>query len=365
MEFVHGLTWSELLDGIREREIDLLPAVWKAPERESYLTYTQPYHQSPTVLVVRRGVRGLRTLDDLRGRRLAVVKGYVVASRLPESHPEIELVEVSSPIDALLAVEQGMADAYTDELAVVNYACRTQLIRGVEAVGQIGTDSASQVDPLHLAARSDWPELVRLLDKAMDSVTSAEYAALVDRWFAAPAEIDTRSEWSFLAVAGAVCAVLAFVLIVLWLMSRLGRTRILQGPSILTGKAAKLGLMGGFLTIVIVGAWFSLERLESMARDAHAETLRSVVGSTRESLNVWFIAKSEQVELLVSDPAFSALTERLLEVPRDRESLLASRAAGRAPGAPRERCRGRRQPGLRHHRSRSRPDRVATRPRPR
>ncbi len=324
LEFVHGLTWAELLDGVREREIDLLPAVWKTRERESYLTFTQPYHQSPTVLVVRRGVRGLRTYDDLRGRRLAVVKGYVVASLIPESHPEIELVEVSSPIDALLAVEQGTADAYSDELAVVNYACRTQLIRGVEAVGQVGTGNASKGAPLHLAARSDWPELARLLDKAMDAVSSAEHAALVDRWFAAPPEPDTDPSWSYPAVAGVVGAVLLFVLLVLWGMARLGRSHLLRGQSVLAGKAAKLGLMGGFLTIVIVGAWFSLVRLETMARADRAELLRSAVGSTRESLSVWFAAKSDQVELLVRDPAVRALTERLLEVPRDRGSLLAS-----------------------------------------
>ncbi len=324
LEYVHGLTWNELLESTRRREIDLLPAIWKTGERESFLAYSRPYHQSPTVLIVRRGVRGLRTLDDMQGRRLAVVKGYAIASLLPESHPEIELVEVSSPIDALLAVEQGTADACTEELAVVNYVCRTQLIRGVEAIGLAGNEGVTQGEPLHLAARGDWPELARLLDKAMDSVTSAEYAELVDRWLAAPVAADTRTEWSLLAVAGIVGGAVALLLLVLWLVSRFGWVRTLLGHTIPHGTVAKLGLTGGFLTVVIVGAWFSLARLESMARDDLAESLRTVVGSTRESLNVWFSAESRHTELLVTDPQFAKLTERLLEVPRDRTSLLAS-----------------------------------------
>ena len=111
------------------------------------------------MLVVRRGVRNLRSLDDLKGRRLAVVKGYVTASIVRESHPEIQIVEFSSPIDALLAVEQGTADAYTDELAVVNYVRRKQLIEGLDAVGLVGYEGVVQGEPLHLAARGDWREI--------------------------------------------------------------------------------------------------------------------------------------------------------------------------------------------------------------
>ena len=326
LEYVHGPTWEKLLEGLRTREIDLLPAIWKTTEREAFAEYTQPYHQSPTVLVVRRGVRGLRTFDDLEGRRLAVVKDYAIASIVAERHPGIELVEVSSPIDGLLAVEQGTADAYSDELAVVNYVRRTQLIHGVDAVGLVGNEDLAQGAPLHLAARGDWPELARLLDKAMASVTSSEYGALVDRWFAAPVAEGESTAWGPLQVAIIVLGVLAVVSLLLWILTRLGRTRSLTAPSILQGKAAKLGLMAAFLTIVITGSWYGLDRLERMARDDLAEQLQVVVGSTRESLNVWFAGERRQMELLVADPKFVQLAERLLEVPRDPASLKASAA---------------------------------------
>ncbi len=48
-----GLTWEQVLAGVKAKEIDLLPAVGRTLERENYLNYTEPYMNFPNVVFVR------------------------------------------------------------------------------------------------------------------------------------------------------------------------------------------------------------------------------------------------------------------------------------------------------------------------
>ena len=45
VKVITGPSWSELVEMIRRREIDVLPAIYYSKEREAYLHYTEPYEQ--------------------------------------------------------------------------------------------------------------------------------------------------------------------------------------------------------------------------------------------------------------------------------------------------------------------------------
>ena len=126
-------------------------------------------------------------------------------------------------IDALLAVANGDADAFSDELAVVNYIRKKQLIEGLDTVGF--DDGKKMGEPLHLAVRGDWPELARLMDKAMDATGSAEYAELEHRWFAAPGATPIEEpikRRGLLEVMGIVLVGLVVLALLLWVLTRFG-----------------------------------------------------------------------------------------------------------------------------------------------
>jgi ABC-type amino acid transport substrate-binding protein len=48
------LTWPQVLDGIRDRRIDVIAMAAATPERSKYIEFTRPYISFPAVIVSRR-----------------------------------------------------------------------------------------------------------------------------------------------------------------------------------------------------------------------------------------------------------------------------------------------------------------------
>ena len=71
-------SWDNLLGMMRRKEIDILPAIYYPKEREQFLNYTEPYARVTEFIYSRDETEWISTLDDLKGKSVAVVKGYTV-----------------------------------------------------------------------------------------------------------------------------------------------------------------------------------------------------------------------------------------------------------------------------------------------
>ena len=77
MAAVYGLTWDVILNKARNGDIDVITAIMNTEERSEYLSFTEPYLRLPTVIVARKDFPHIEGLKDLKGKSVAVVKGYV------------------------------------------------------------------------------------------------------------------------------------------------------------------------------------------------------------------------------------------------------------------------------------------------
>ncbi len=99
-------------------QFDGSAAVWKDPERERVLLFSQPYLENRLVLVARRGGDvSAKTLADLKGRPVAIVEGYSYGDTIDAAGPTF--VRSRSEEDSLARLLNGGVD-YTlmDELVV-------------------------------------------------------------------------------------------------------------------------------------------------------------------------------------------------------------------------------------------------------
>jgi ABC-type amino acid transport substrate-binding protein len=111
VEFVTGPTWAELLELFKAGKIDLMPAIYETEERREFAEFTSMYFRHPTVLVVRDDEKEIAKVADLAGKRIAVIPGFAITSKLREAHPEFEFIEVQGVSEAVVAVSVGSADA--------------------------------------------------------------------------------------------------------------------------------------------------------------------------------------------------------------------------------------------------------------
>ena len=178
-DFVNGYTWSELLEKGRKKEVDLFPGLWKSPEREEYLSFTQSYIELIKVLVTRKDLAEVRSFEDMKGRPIALPEGYTLTNVIMEEHPDYEYILVDNPKEGLKAVSLGRADGFIGSLGIINYLIKKHFIDNVKVVSEVRMDEAL---PLYMAVRKDWSVLSGILDKAMDSVSSREYDRIVSKW---------------------------------------------------------------------------------------------------------------------------------------------------------------------------------------
>lgn len=197
-EFVKGLTWPEAYDKALAGEIDALPAVGKTSEREEHFLLSEPYYYFKRVIVTRDTDTNISGMDDLNGLTVAVQRNSSHSSYLL-SYPGINLSLYDSVEAALTAVATGKEKAFIGNLATANYLIRSTGLTNLRFV----SFEAEKQQALYFAVRKDWPELVSIFDKAMDTITDSEKQAINSKWINLETDIDYGQIIRILVIGGA------------------------------------------------------------------------------------------------------------------------------------------------------------------
>ena len=81
-----------------------------------------------------------------------------------------------------------------------------------------------------------------------------------------------------------------------------------------------------FIMLVVIIAWFALDRVKERIQADVSDALQIVLHTTQESLNLWVESNKFQLTRLAEDPRLVFLTSRQLRKPRNKKALLKSQA---------------------------------------
>lgn len=180
IEVVNGFAWSELLTMGREKKIDLFPGIWQTPERQAFLKFTQPYMSLPKVLVaVNDDLNAYSSLEAMVGKKIALTEGYGTTELVMAEHPGPDYVIVPNNASGLEQLAMGRVDGFVGSLGVINHIVKKHFISDVKVVMEVKLSSNF---PLQMAVRNDWPILQRILDKAIENISTEQYQGLVEKW---------------------------------------------------------------------------------------------------------------------------------------------------------------------------------------
>ncbi|WP_423205251.1 ATP-binding protein [Pseudomonas kribbensis] len=177
-EIVRGQSLDRQIEQLKAGELDLLPVVTPSSERELEMRFSRAYLNNPFVLVSGVSASGVRTLDDMAGKRLAIYRGHPLRDYLLERVPQLRLVEVPSPAAGMEAIVSGQADATLSSLMVARYLISRQYRGRTRIVGTVGDQPAR----IALATAPDAVVLHSILNKALLSIAPKELYDLVERW---------------------------------------------------------------------------------------------------------------------------------------------------------------------------------------
>ncbi|CAB5163393.1 diguanylate cyclase/phosphodiesterase (GGDEF & EAL domains) with PAS/PAC sensor(s) [Olavius algarvensis associated proteobacterium Delta 3] len=173
--------FAEFLEGMKRGQgPDMTPIIVPTPEREQYLSFTEPYLFSPYVIFTREEEKPILDISGLVDKTLAVPRGHFVHEKLVGDYPEFDLVLFDSDEKALQAVAIGNADAYIGNLTVASHIIHQRGFYGL----QVTSSTPFQEQALAMGIRNDWPELSSILGKALAGITEEEKTGIRNKYLA-------------------------------------------------------------------------------------------------------------------------------------------------------------------------------------
>ncbi len=172
-----GLTWQEALDKGRQKEIDLFPCITPSPKRAQFLNFTKPYLSFPMVIAARTDFPFISGLEDLEGKTIAVVDGYVSQEILQKNFRKLKLSPVESVTEGLTRVSENRADVFVGNLASIIYCARQTGLVNIKISAMTPYNFE-----LSMGVRKDWPQLISILDKILANIPESEKNRIRDDW---------------------------------------------------------------------------------------------------------------------------------------------------------------------------------------
>lgn len=187
LEFIvtPDLTWPEAYDKAIDGEIDLLPAVSKTNQRMQYFIFSKSYYDFERVIITKDTNHSIDGIEDLSGLTVAVQKNSSHHSYLL-AFSDIKLSLYNSVEDALTAVANGQEMAFVGNLATTNYLIKENGLTDLKYIAFDSTENSS----LYFAARKDWPQLINIINKALDTITKEEKITINNKWIGLETETD-------------------------------------------------------------------------------------------------------------------------------------------------------------------------------
>ncbi|WP_171736964.1 transporter substrate-binding domain-containing protein [Vibrio sp. 99-70-13A1] len=106
-------SFQEAMDAVKNREVDMFPGVYRTEQRLSSLEFTTDIDR--TLLAI-ASEDNYYTIRQLKGKRLALVRGLYENELLADLLPVNPIIYLDTAEDAMRAVAEGRADAYVGKL---------------------------------------------------------------------------------------------------------------------------------------------------------------------------------------------------------------------------------------------------------
>lgn len=124
---IEGTEFSGLVPGLNAKKYDfILAPVTATPERAKAMLFTEGYLDTDYTFVIKKGAPAITTLDDLKGKTVAVNKGSAYENWARDNGPKYGFKHdvYGNNADAVQAVQSGRADANLAGSTVAAWAAK-------------------------------------------------------------------------------------------------------------------------------------------------------------------------------------------------------------------------------------------------
>ncbi|MGE0081716.1 MAG: transporter substrate-binding domain-containing protein [Thiohalomonadaceae bacterium] len=229
VEFKVG-PWHQLKAELADGRLQVLPLMARTERRSSQYDFSVPYFTMHGAVVVRRGDRRIRGVDDLRGREVIVMRDDIADEYVQAHGLTDRIFRTDTLSDALLQLSEGRHDAVVVQKLAGQALIKHLGISNLEIVGA----PIGEFQQFCFAVREGDHELLAIINEGLAlTVADGTYARLMDKWLAPVQE--SRAPHVLVVLAVVVTLVVAWFVALAWQRSLLrvvqARTAELQAAN--------------------------------------------------------------------------------------------------------------------------------------
>ena len=183
VQYISGFSWNEYIEKLEKNEIDIMLNISKTPSREEKFQFTSAYTKNIDAIFVKKDNNNLKSLNDFKGKTLAVIDGFYEEDVLKKHYPDIKLLVVKDSLEGLKKVAFGQADGAFDNFVVGNYFIEKNFITNIKPAFEI-KDSNFNLD-MHIAVNKNNTVLKNILEKVKKEITQEELNLINEKIFTA------------------------------------------------------------------------------------------------------------------------------------------------------------------------------------
>ena len=98
VQYISGFSWNEYIEKLEKNEIDIMLNISKTPSREEKFQFTSAYTKNIDAIFVKKDNNNLKSLNDFKGKTLAVIDGFYEEDVLKKHYPDIKLLVVKDSL---------------------------------------------------------------------------------------------------------------------------------------------------------------------------------------------------------------------------------------------------------------------------
>lgn len=174
---VLDMSFDGLLPALQMKKVDLVIAGMTATEeRKKTVSFTQPYYIASQVIIVKEGNNSIKSFDDLKGKKVAVMLGFTGDTIVSEIEG-VNVERFNAAYAGIMALQADKVEAVVlDSEPAKNYVKQNP--------GLVLAEADAEQEEYAIALRKNDKALLEKVEKALAELkANGTYDALIKKYF--------------------------------------------------------------------------------------------------------------------------------------------------------------------------------------
>lgn len=174
---VLDMSFDGLLPALQMKKVDLVIAGMTATEeRKKTVSFTQPYYTASQVIIVKEGNNSIKSFDDLKGKKVAVMLGFTGDTIVSEIEG-VNVERFNAAYAGIMALQADKVEAVVlDSEPAENYVKQNP--------GLVLAEADAEQEEYAIALRKNDKALLEKVEKALAELkANGTYDALIKKYF--------------------------------------------------------------------------------------------------------------------------------------------------------------------------------------